>query len=106
MADMQCPYCGADQEVCHDDGHGYEEDIKHEHTCSDCEKTFVFYTYISFDYEPQKADCLNGSEHDFAITNTWPKEFSKMRCQHCDFERLLTDEELAEHGIEKARGRG
>ena len=23
MSDMQCPYCGADQEVCHNDSHGY-----------------------------------------------------------------------------------
>lgn len=34
MGDMQCPYCGADQEVCHDDGAGYSEDTRHEHTCS------------------------------------------------------------------------
>lgn len=42
MSDMQCPYCGADQEVCHDDGAGYVEDQRHEHTCSECDKTFVF----------------------------------------------------------------
>lgn len=60
MSDMQCPYCGADQEVCHDDGNGYAEGVKHEHECSECEKTFVFETFISFDYEPSKADCLNG----------------------------------------------
>ena len=29
MSDMQCPYCGADQEVCHDDGAGYSEDERH-----------------------------------------------------------------------------
>lgn len=104
--DMQCPYCEAGQKVCHDDGHGYEEDQAHEHECSECGKTFVFYTSIHFYYSPQKADCLNGAKHRLKITNTVPREYSRMRCQDCGFERQLTDEELTEHGIEKARGRG
>ena len=36
MADMACPYCGSEQEVCHDDGAGYAEDETHQHTCSSC----------------------------------------------------------------------
>ena len=92
---MQCPYCGADQEVCHDYGHGYAEGVRHEHTCSECEKTFVFETYISFDYEPSKADCLNGAAHDLVFRKSWPKELSRMGCKYCDHERKATPEEIA-----------
>ena len=30
------------QDINHDDGYGYEEDVTHEQECSNCEKTFVF----------------------------------------------------------------
>ena len=99
MSDMQCPYCGADQEVCHDDGQGYAEDRRHEHTCSECDKSFVFTTAISFDYRPRKADCLNGEPHDLKMSTTWPKKYSRMQCTHCDYERQPTAEERATHGI-------
>jgi len=79
MNDMECPYCGADQEVCHDDGHGYEEGKNHKHRCSKCKKNFVFQTTISFYYEPEKADCLNGADHQLKMSSTYPREYSKMR---------------------------
>ena len=100
MGDMQCPYCGADQEVCHDDGAGYSEDERHEHTCSVCDKTFVFTTCISFSYTPRKADCLNGTPHDLVLSNTQPRQYSKMRCKHCDYERGPTLDEFIAAGIE------
>jgi hypothetical protein len=96
MSDMQCPYCGADQEVCHDDGHGYTEGVKHEHTCSSCDKTFVFETSIVLYYEAFKADCLNGAEHELKFLKSWPAQYSRMGCIHCGYERRATPEELAE----------
>jgi len=98
-ADMQCPYCGADQEVCHDDGRGYSEDENHEHICSECEKTFVFRTFIYFNYEASKADCLNDGEHNLKMTNTYPKRFSMMRCKDCDYQRNPTNDEWIANGI-------
>jgi len=95
MSDMQCPYCGADQEVCHDDGHGYAEDALHVHECTACYKNFVFRTRISFDYTPSKADCLNDAEHELVFRKSWPEEYSRMGCKHCGFERLATREERA-----------
>jgi hypothetical protein len=95
MSDMQCPYCGADQRVCHDDGYGYEEFVKHEHTCSKCEKVFVFETAISFSYKAAKADCLNGSDHELAFRRSWPREYSRMCCSNCDHERMATTDEIA-----------
>ena len=98
-ADMQCPYCGADQEVCHDDGQEYSEDEKHEHICTECKKTFVFTTYISINYEASKADCLNGGDHNLNMTKTYPKRFSMMRCQDCDYQRKPTNDEWIANGI-------
>lgn len=95
MSDMECPYCGADQEVCHDDGHGYAEGVKHEHTCSECEKTFTFQTTIVLYYEAAKADCLNGSEHELVFRRSWPQQYSRMGCKHCEYERTATAEEIA-----------
>jgi hypothetical protein len=93
MSDMECPYCGADQEVNHDDGCGFEEDKLHEQQCSECDKYFVFTTYISFSYNPHKADCLNGSAHDYKPTHTYPKEYTKMECSCCGDRRKPTPEE-------------
>lgn len=85
---MECPYCGAGQEVCHDDGCGYEEDRLHEHECSNCDKTFTFTTSIIYCYKPYKSDCLNGSEHKLKKVNAYPPYFPDwVRCQECEYER-------------------
>jgi hypothetical protein len=72
--DVNCPYCGAPQEINHDDGRGYSEDDKHEQQCNECEKIFVFTTSISYYYEAEKADCLNDGEHNYKRTHTIPRE--------------------------------
>ncbi len=90
---IDCPYCGERVEINHDDGQGYAEDQTHQQDCPECEKTFVFTTSISFHYNASKADCLNGSEHTYKITNTCPKEFSRMCCTQCGHERNLTEQE-------------
>lgn len=96
MSDIECPYCGTDQEVCHDDGEGYEEDVRHEMECRDCEKSFVFTTSICFYYSPAKAPCLNGGEHEYKATCTVPRRSTKMQCQYCEVNRPCTDDEMAE----------
>jgi len=85
--DMQCPYCGADQEVNHDDGQGYAEDELHQHECSECEQYFVFTTAISFHYSPHEAECLNTGEHKYKATKTIPHRYTKMRCVDCGDEK-------------------
>ena len=86
---IECPYCGSDNEICHDDGYGYEEDEPHQTVCSECDKNFVFYTEISFSYEAYKADCLNGSEHKYKETNTFPRCFRRLKCQDCGEEKEI-----------------
>ena len=85
--DLECPYCEAKLNVCHDDGFGYEEGMRHEMQCSECDKNFVFETSISFDYEPEKAECLNGQPHrptDSRILNQGYPDY--LKCQDCDYE--------------------
>lgn len=94
-----CPYCGKGLEICHDDGFGYEEGVKHHQECPHCEKVFVFETFISFYYEPQKSDCLNDGKHNYEKTTTFPEEFSEMECTTCGDRRELTDSERAELNI-------
>jgi len=65
--DAECPYCGAGIEICHDDGYGYEEGVKHNQECGKCGKTFVFETSIWFNYDTEKADCLNEGSGIFII---------------------------------------
>lgn len=97
--DIDCPYCDAGLNINHDDGFGYEEDVKHQMECDNCGKNFVFTTSISFYYEAEKADCLNGKKHNYELTHTFPKEFSKMRCVFCDDEREPTDKERIDFGL-------
>ena len=94
MKDINCPYCDAELDICHDDGFGYEEGVKHEMECDKCNKRFVFETSISFYYEPYKADCLNDGEHDWFATTTIPREWTKMECRGCGEIRKPTDEEM------------
>lgn len=98
--DLECPYCEKGLEVCHDDGFGYEEGVKHQMECRYCEKSFVFETSISFYYEPEKADCLNDDKHDYKLTSTCPKEFSEMECTMCGDRRDLTDDERLKFNID------
>jgi glutaredoxin len=93
---VDCPYCHADVEICHDDGYGYEEDVEHEQECGECGKNFVFKTSISFSYEAQKADCLNGSAHDLQFMRSYPARASRFCCKDCSFIRPMTCEEATE----------
>lgn len=92
--DVQCPYCQKWQEINHDDGYGYEEDEAHEQQCGDCDKNFIYHTSIHFYYEAIQADCLNGAEHQYKPTTTYPKEYTEMRCVDCEQRRPCTEEEL------------
>ena len=100
MEDLECPYCGEGQTVNHDDGRGYKEDQYHQMTCSSCKNEFVFTTSIFFSYEPQKADCLNGSEHEYKLQKCSEPALSVMVCKMCGEARNLTNDEHKEFGIE------
>lgn len=81
MSDIDCPYCGQRQEVCHDDGQGYAEGEIHQMECSKCEKAFTFTTEISFTYYPEKADCLNDGKHNFVLQKGHPEFARDLVCE-------------------------
>jgi len=84
MKDLECPYCDAELEVCHDDGFGYEEDKAHEMGCYKCGKNFTFQTHISFTYFPSKADCLNGGEHSFGRWQlVYDRDGERLESRYC-----------------------
>jgi len=85
--DLECPYCGNEQDVCHDDGFGYEEDKRHEDYCDSCGKHFVFNTSISFYYEAYKADCLNGEPHNLIRKEHDCVDYilKSAECEDCDY---------------------
>jgi len=89
MRDVECPYCGREVEINHDDGYVYEEGEPHQQECGGCEKTFVYYTSIHFYYDARKADCLNDGEHKWEKTITYPVEFTRLRCSDCGEEKPL-----------------
>ena len=99
MKDEKCPYCDEWQEINHDDGYGYEEDRVYQQECTSCGKTFVYTTAIILSYNAEKADCLNGADHDWQPTITYPKECTKMYCTMCDEHREPTSEEKERHKI-------
>ncbi len=88
--DTECPYCGSDVEINHDDGYGYSEDDQHQQECGACGKVFVYATSIHFSYSTSKAECLNGSEHQYEKTKTIPEEYARLRCADCGHEKPLT----------------
>ena len=93
-SDAKCPYCGKEQEINHDDGYGCEENEMYTQVCGACEKTFVYTTSINFTHKPSQADCLNGGEHIFKASVTFPLIASRMRCEWCGKERNPTDKEM------------
>lgn len=94
MNDIECPYCGEEQEINHDDGYGYTEGDIHQQQCSCCDKYFTFTTSISYSYQVYQADCLNDGKHDFRATVTFPVECTKMECFCCGERRSPTEEEM------------
>ena len=94
--DVECPYCGHEHDINHDDGYGYTEDELFEQECPMCEKYYVYETYISISHSARRAECLNDGNHLYKPTCTYPKEFTKMRCSACGTKRKPTDTEMSE----------
>lgn len=94
--DLNCPYCDADLEVCHDDGQGYEQEVNHQMQCDVCGNNFVFQTEIMYYYTPEKANCLNDGNHHWVAMDTYPKHCTEMECQMCGERRTPTAKEFSE----------
>jgi 5-methylcytosine-specific restriction endonuclease McrA len=92
----KCPYCQEDVRIEHDDGYGLAESEPHQHECSHCGKTFVYYTTISIDHDVRKADCLNGiCDHNYEKSRTYPPQFARMICTMCGDQKVIPEEHRA-----------
>jgi hypothetical protein len=101
LSDVDCPYCGKGQDICHDDGFGYEEGELHQQSCVNCDKDFGFYTSISFDYEAQKVECFNGVECEWKETQRTVVEgaydITHFRCVYCDRSKMVRNDVKKTH---------
>lgn len=93
--DIDCPYCGAGQEINHDDGYGYEEDRTHRQECPECNKMFGFTTSSSYYYEVDKMPCANDEQHSLKPITRY-----KARCEWCD-EEFTIDKKASEKAIKE-----
>lgn len=91
MSDVECPHCGVDVEINHDDGYGYDEYGKFQQECPECDKTFVYTVQIDVVHFADRADCLNGGKHEYERSATLPPEYARMRCDACGDEQPLGD---------------
>ena len=89
MRTVECPYCMAqiaEPEDCD------IPDLRYEHECSNCGKTFQFTIDYTKDFWPVKADCLNDKPHDYQpILHGAPDWYFKdlLRCSMCQKEIRL-----------------
>ena len=59
--------------------------------CPHCEKYFMVSSSMSWYVEGNKADCLNGGEHEWKQIIGAPREYfvGRQRCNNCDEERKV-----------------
>lgn len=94
MYEIECPYCEHMFDLCHDDGAHYDENVREETNCPSCDKVFMVSASQSWDWEGEKADCLNGGEHDWEPVWGAPREYfhETYRCKGCDEEECRDKE--------------
>ena len=86
MSDIECPYCGTEQEINHDDGYGYDEDREYEQNCVDCRRPFKFTTAISYSYE---VFCDGAHEMEQSPLTVGGKcLWSCGRCDYCELREV------------------
>lgn len=97
---VKCPYCGKEDEINHEDGYGYEEEVIHTQECSHCGKTYRYLTTINFYYDVDKCDCLNeGGHHNWFPQTVYPKSCTRMECSICGETRKPTEEEIKKYKL-------
>ena len=101
MSDLYCPYCDENLGDYVDDCH--EQDTEYEHECPECKKNFIFTICYHPSFSSEKADCLNGAEHEYEPIAGIPEEFfkNKYRCKMCDKRITKDDDAVGKQGVQK-----
>ena len=89
MSDVECPYCGLEQEIQHDGGYGYEDGEEYDQNCA-CGKDFKYTTNIIFSY---KTSCQDGDHKMEPFSENWPDIFECTRCDYFEKRRAQEKEE-------------
>jgi len=90
MSDVDCPYCGHEFRLCHDDGAHCQDDGREEEHCPGCSKIMMVRTVISYDHYTETAACLNTDDPSDEDHN-WGWEYvrggddyvKRFRCRNC-----------------------
>lgn len=80
MSEVNCPYCGHEQEINHDDGYGYDEGKMYEQECASCGNEFNFNTRIELSYD---VFCKNGDHNLERIKVRFDRDY--FECSKCDY---------------------
>ena len=94
--DCTCPYCGRGFDTEFPDFSTDEYTWQEE--CPYCGKLVNVTGRVQITYNTAKCEC-QGVDHEWQLTNTFPKELSEMECIHCGERRKLTDEERTQYGV-------
>jgi hypothetical protein len=86
MFNCICPYCDKSMD---DPDDCYEEGVDYQEQCPHCEKNFTFTIGYTRNYYAEKADCLNGGEHNYKKTMTIPEQYARLQCTMCGDEKPL-----------------
>lgn len=84
---LVCPYCGKEIPAPDDKR---DPGVDYEQECPECGRWFSFEVEYTPSYSAKRADCLNGADHDFQPTKTFPEEFSRICCTMCGGEKPST----------------
>lgn len=97
MSDIaECPYCGYENEIDYEEYHDMEDFIRE---CDNCGKVFNVHPEVSIYFDTSECQC-QGVDHEWELSETYPRCFSKMRCIHCGETRNLTEEEREKYNVE------
>ena len=85
MSKVECPYCEKEHEVDMCDGGDWSQDARREEECPHCEKSFIATVEWNPTFWAEKADCLNGGEHNLKEEGAFPDQIAqtKISCRVC-----------------------
>ena len=96
-----CPKCGKANEIELPDrvktSKAISPDLEYDYVCMYCDEAFVYKVRTVHIVESFKRECLNNAKHSYKPTITNPREFTMMKCIHCDKIRELNDSERGEY---------
>jgi hypothetical protein len=93
--EIECPYCEHAYDLCHDDGAFYNEGQSEEEKCPNCEKHFLVHSSMSWNFNAEKAECLNDGNHSWvkayseANIKNHPDLGKREKCETCGRTRVL-----------------